>query len=261
MPRARQPFLPSPRHPPSRREPVTAHLRKPPVDGLVPRHSHPYGQLACPTIGAIRLTAQNVSWIAPMFRAVWVPPQVEHQLAMLGKVEFHVVYIDQSAACLPKDRCCVIEMFALTQQLIKALAESDGQNPARHQLLMKLLLEELRNARSISLGLRLPTDQRLAAVCDAILEDPALAMTQADWAAWGNISERTLARLFQLELGTSFGAWRQQVRLAKAVDLMSRGYLITDIASELGYANTSAFTTMFKRALGVPPSQFNLQPV
>jgi AraC-like DNA-binding protein len=58
------------------------------------------------------------------------------------------------------------------------------------------------------------------------------------------------------ELKTSFGAWRQQLRLSKAIDLLGRGMPLSKIAEELGYANAGAFSTMFKRALDVPPSQF-----
>jgi len=54
----------------------------------------------------------------------------------------------------------------------------------------------------------------------------------------------------------SFGAWRQQLRLARALDLIGRGRPLGLVAVELGYASPAAFSAMFKRALGVPPRQF-----
>lgn len=53
-----------------------------------------------------------------------------------------------------------------------------------------------------------------------------------------------------------FGAWRHQIRLARAVDLIGRGGLMGDVADQLGYVSQSAFSAMFKRTFGVPPSQF-----
>jgi AraC-like DNA-binding protein len=176
---------------------------------------------------------------------------------MLGKVEFHAVYIDPHFGHLPGDKCCVVQMSSLMRQLIQNLAEDAPDGGRRHTLIMSLLLEEMKSVRPLSLGLQLPADRRLAVICNALMEDPSSPWSLAEWASWAGASERTLARLFQTELATSFGVWRQQVRLAKAVDLMSRGVSVTDIAAELGYANVGAFSSMFKRTLGVPPSQFN----
>ena len=50
------------------------------------------------------------------------------------------------------------------------------------------------------------------------------------------------------------------VRLARAVDLMGRGLPLAEVAAEVGYAAPAAFSTMFKRALGVPPSRFTASP-
>ena len=88
------------------------------------------------------------------------------------------------------------------------------------------------------------------------MADPASPRGLADWADRVGASERTLARLFQSELKMSFGAWRQQLRVARALDLIGRGRPYGQVAAELGYASAAAFSAMFKRALGVSPSRF-----
>jgi AraC-like DNA-binding protein len=88
------------------------------------------------------------------------------------------------------------------------------------------------------------------------MADPADGRGLAEWAEQVGASERTLARLFQSELDTSFGAWRQQLRLARAVDEISRGLPVAQVAATVGYASQAAFSAMFSRALGVPPSRF-----
>jgi AraC-like DNA-binding protein len=139
------------------------------------------------------------------------------------------------------------------------MAAADKLEPRRRRLTASLLVEELGAAPTLSLGLALPTDRRLKALCDALMEDPGSAQSLSHWARRMGASERTLARLFQSELQTSFGAWRQQLRLAHAVNLISRGKPLSHVAAETGYANASAFSAMFRRALGRPPRAFMAQ--
>jgi AraC-like DNA-binding protein len=54
----------------------------------------------------------------------------------------------------------------------------------------------------------------------------------------------------------SFGQWRQQARLLYALQRLARGDRIIDVAAETGYASQSAFTAMFHRQFGMPPSLF-----
>jgi len=75
---------------------------------------------------------------------------------------------------------------------------------------------------------------------------PALAPASGRWPACSSLTELKL----------SFGAWRQQLRLARALDLIGRGRPYGEVAAELGYASQAAFSAMFKRAFGVPPGRF-----
>ncbi len=78
----------------------------------------------------------------------------------------------------------------------------------------------------------------------------------AEWAVQVGASERALARLFRDELGTSYQQWRQQAVLAHALPLLARGVPVSHVAAASGYASDSAFTAMFKSAMGQPPSHF-----
>ena len=65
-----------------------------------------------------------------------------------------------------------------------------------------------------------------------------------------------MARLFREQLGTSYQQWRQQAVLAHALPLLARGMPVGQVALASGYASESAFTAMFKAAMGQPPSRF-----
>jgi len=128
-------------------------------------------------------------------------------------------------------------------------AGSDGR-------LMALILDEIAALKTVPLDLPLPRDGRLGRICRALSAEPGDAHTLSDWGREAGASPRTLARLFVKETGLTFAAWRQRARLLAATAMLAAGEPITRIALDLGYESPSAFTAMFKRALGAPPSHY-----
>src|SRR5262249_57955716 len=94
----------------------------------------------------------------------------------------------------------------------------------------------------------MPPPPRLGALCRALLARPADRRTLGQWATTVNVSERTLARLFQEETGLSFAAWRQQARVLEAMGRLGGGAPVTQVALDVGYDSVSAFSAMFRRA-------------
>jgi len=170
-------------------------------------------------------------------------------------------------------RCRVIVVSALLRETIQALDLPLSHAPAtatapdgsvvhsqREQLLMALVLDEISRAATEQLGVPMPHghrgDKRLRALCEAVLRAPSQRATLAAWAADIGASERTAARLFRNELGLSYQQWRQQAVLAHALPLLARGQLIGTVAAATGYASDSAFSAMFKTAMGQSPRHF-----
>jgi transcriptional regulator GlxA family with amidase domain len=146
----------------------------------------------------------------------------------------------------------------LLRELIETL-DATRTRPPREQLLAELVLDEIRHAQEQSLGVPLPAaggDKRLRGLCEAVLRAPGRRAGLAAWAADVGASERTMARLFQSELGTGYQQWRQQAVLAHALPMLARGMPVGDVAAATGYASESAFSAMFKAAMGQPPRQF-----
>src|SRR5450830_2075209 len=92
-------------------------------------------------------------------------------------------------------------------------------------------------------------------LCEAVMRATALDISFEQRAQSAGASVRTLARLFQGELGMGFAEWRRQVQLATAVAELIQGVPVSRIAGELGYS-PSSFSDMFRRALGVAPSHY-----
>jgi AraC-like DNA-binding protein len=66
----------------------------------------------------------------------------------------------------------------------------------------------------------------------------------------------TSPRRFRRLTGVSPRAYRVHVRLLEARRRLSRGYKLSEIALELGFADQSHFGRHFKRAFGLTPGEF-----
>ena len=99
----------------------------------------------------------------------------------------------------------------------------------------------------------LPRDKRLQRLCAQLLADPSDRKTLDDWSEVSGASTRTLARLFEQDVGTSFDRWRQRVRFHNAIEALSRGDSISRIADQHGYRSAGAFTSAFGKVMGIPP--------
>ncbi len=261
------------RHVPTAQRPVRAKHRRLEPDSEIQPHSHAWAQVAISISGVARITAGQATYLVPAWRAVWIPPAVEHVVTVIEATELRTLYVHQGNGSVGPDvplhlqdtwrSCRVLEVSALLRELVLQMDTSlDGSvspSPellARERRLGELVLDELRRAAPVRLGIELPHDKRLRALCEAVLADPSRHATLDGWAAESAASTRTVARLFRQELGTSFGPWRQQVLLARALTLAAQGKPMGLIASQLGYASASAFTAMVRRAVGQPPSRF-----
>ena len=253
---------------PTPERPLRAKLRWLAAATRIEPHRHPWAQVAMSRTGVIRMTAGDSTWLVPPSRALWIPPDVEHVVTVVEDAEIRTLYVHPSARFLPDapagqtpvslwPQCRVLEVSDLLRELVAQLSVEPGRGSAspREQCLAALILDELRRAAPLKLGVELPADRRLRALCEAVLDEPGRHRTLADWAAGSGASARTIARLFRSELGTSFAQWRQQALLAHALSLAARRVPVAGIAAELGYASASAFSAMVRRSLGAPPTR------
>ena len=228
-------------------------------------HRHAWSQLAYCASGIVQVTAQRelgaddeVTYIVPPSRAVWVAPGARHSVHVLEDAQFRTLYIDASATPAGWSGCRVIVVSPLLRELVVAL-DAPHISRVREQRLSELALDEIANADLHALGVPMPRangDKRLRAVCEAVLAAPEERATLAQWSARFGASERTMARLFREELGITFQQWRQQAILAHALPMLARGMPVSHVSAASGYSSESAFTAMFKGAMGQPPRQF-----
>ena len=87
-------------------------------------------------------------------------------------------------------------------------------------------------------------------------DNPGEAWSSARAALAANISERTLNRRFRQQTTLSWSEWVRRARLMEALVRLARGEPVLRVALDLGYGSHSAFTAMFRRVMGVSPSDY-----
>jgi AraC-like DNA-binding protein len=269
--RASLPPLDPRRYAPSAARPVRAKSRS--LDGFmdIQAHLHTWGQFVFSVTGVVRVSTDRATFLVPPSRGVWIPAGVVHAVTAVERCELRTLYLrdpPDEGEVWAENR--VLEVSPLLRELAVQLAR-DEVEPAetmaipvaepvavadREGWIGKLILDEIRRAPSLQLGVALPTDKRLRRLCEAVLAEPMRHASLDDWAAEVGASARTVSRLFRQELGSSYAQWRQQALLAEALRLAAHRKPMQVIAAELGYASASAFTAMVTRTVGMPPSRF-----
>ncbi len=257
----------SPSRPPTRDRPLRSRGRALAMHAHIEPHQHAWSQFTYCASGLMQVTVtqdeRETTFIVPPSRAVWIAPLVQHNVVVLESAELRTV--DIAPGALPPDwtDCRVLVVSTLLRELIGALQGS--QAGERENALMALTLDEIRRADIQDLGVPMPHpvhgDKRLRALCEAVLRDPAEKNQLREWVAEVGASERTVARLFREELGTSYQQWRTQAVLAHALPQLARGMPIAQVAAASGYASDSAFSAMFKQAMGQAPSYFQSKSI
>lgn len=238
--------------------PVVALARDLPAEEGFDWHSHPRFQLVYASRGVMTVDTREATWVVPPQRAVWMPPETEHRLAAKGVVQLRSLYVKREAAARMPHTPEVLEVTPLLRELILRATELpleyDQHGPPGR--LMRLLLDELAGLPRLPYHLPMPKTAPLAGICRRLLDAPDDAATLEEVARDGALSGRTLARHFRRHTGMSFAEWRRRARLLRALGWIAEGRPILEVAMELGYDSPSAFSAMFRRELGAPPSSF-----
>ena len=97
---------------------------------------------------------------------------------------------------------------------------------------------------------------RVAAMQTKLAEDLAMPLTLKQLADVVGLSPFHATRLFSASVGMPPHAWRNQLRLSRALGLLRQGMSVTDVAAATGFTDQSHFTRHFKRAYGIAPGRW-----
>ncbi len=108
--------------------PVRLRTRSLPADSHFDPHHHAWAQLAYCASGVLQVTAERgsgaadeVTYIVPPSRAVWIAPGARHSVHVLEEAEFRTLYLHASVTPDDWTGCRVLRVSPLLRELVTAL--------------------------------------------------------------------------------------------------------------------------------------------
>lgn len=222
------------------------------------RHAHLEDQLLFASEGVMTVETDEGIWVVPPLRAVWIPAETMHGVAMSGQVSMRTLYfLPKLCRALPR-RCLVINISSLLRELILHACQFSRlrRRVAQERHIIELILDQLKLVDSVPVQLPHPHDPRARKLADLLRADPREQRPLEVLSRECGASKRTMQRLFAEESGMSFSRWRQRARMIYAMQRLAAGQSVTNTAFDAGYSTTSAFISMFRKQLGTTPTRY-----
>lgn len=229
----------------------------------IPLHLHDCHQLVYASRGVMTVRADKGTWVVPTHRGVWIPKGMPHTVTMSGNVAMRTLYLKPRRARALPHECGVINISPLLQQLIFHACTLGSLNTKvraqRH--VIDIIIDQLQVIQMVPLQLPHLSDPRALRVAETLQAESGCNPSLRQIFKACGASRRTIERLFLDETGMTFGKWRQQLRLLRALRLLGEGSKVTHVALEAGYSTPSAFIAAFRAALGTTPARYFGQSV
>jgi AraC-like DNA-binding protein len=227
-------------------------------DHTVRSHKHNWGQFLYAQKGVLAITTDSFRYICPAEQGIWLPSNVPHEVTTLTDCVLSSLYIDNSETSSLDNCAHMIQVSALLKMLIieavKFTDDYDWQgNQGRH---FRLVRDLVGSAKKVDTQLPYPATEKLLHITRHLSLHPDNNQSLEAWGRVVGASSRTLSRDFKKETGLTFSDWRIRLKLQVAIRQLHEGQSVTNVALNLGYETTSAFTFMFRTKLGKAPSKF-----
>jgi len=142
----------------------------------------------------------------------------------------------------------------------EAFDEQNGRQAMIDKLADIFLLQVLRDVVDSGMVLQgvlsAMTHPRLSQVIEAIHKEPEKQWTVESLASIAALSRSKFAALFKETVGQPPNHYITDLRVAMAQDLLQKGKSINIIANEVGYEHGSALARVFRKTLGVSPTEW-----
>lgn len=226
-----------------------------------PPHRHAAGQFVYSFSGVLEVGMAGRHYLAPPQYGIWIPPQLEHVASNRYEASYCSLYLEPAqCADLPRE-ACTLAINPLIQAILDTLRRGQLEYPRteREGRLFQVLLDQLAESPCHDSYLPMSDDPQLGKVLHALQQQPGDTRSLTAWAGEVHSTERTLSRRCHRDLGMSFSAWRQRLKVLQAIALLEDGRPVQDTALELGYSSASAFIAMFQRLMGLTPEEYRRQ--
>lgn len=233
-------------------------------ESFIPQHEHRKGQFLYAEGGIVFIKTEEKSYFLPARHYIWIPGGIKHSVhpsspdVLMRNLYFPKFTTDAAFF----DKVHIYPVNDLLQEFILFTNRWTGnihpkeENKFTLAKAFKLILPEI-SKTEIPLALPYPKDDKLKAIILYMEERIHENINLKNIGEVFDISERTLARLFQRELNMNFIQYYTILRMLTALKLLMNSHKnINEIALLVGYNSLPTFSNTFKKIIGVRPSEY-----
>lgn len=220
-------------------------------------HSHPVHELCWNRHGTSMADIGARHWIITPSHGLWIPAGTVHGASAAAGTIFNAAMFDVNQPVNLPAQPTAVKITPLLALLLERLSDP-GLTSSSREITEAMVLDVLTPALT-EFFVTIPSDERLRAMVQQILHDPADSRSLNEWSEQLGLSTKTVTRILAQQAGLTFSQWKLAVRCQHAIRLLSEGYGAEYIAEQVGYHSVSAFGAAFKQATGMTPGQMRHQ--
>ena len=239
-----------------------------------PRHLHDTYVLAVQERGAEKFDCRGASWVSPAGSLVTINPGEVHNGHAANEEPwvYRGLYPESSLLQEVASQCEVhkqafpyfpslivfdpdlVQVFSRLHRILETSHETLERQTAFTIALCRLITKHAANSRPIrSVGVE---KRSIKIVRDYISAHYRSNVSLKELANVVGLNPFYLLRSFRKEMGLPPHEFLTQVRVTRAMKLLSGGLPIVDVALETGFVDQSHLSNRFKRIVGVTPKQY-----
>ncbi|WP_228450437.1 helix-turn-helix domain-containing protein [Chryseobacterium rhizosphaerae] len=229
-------------------------------------HYHSSAQLIYAEGGIVHVFTELKHWYLPARCFMWIPAGTPHYIFSTSpKVDLYNFYFKKEAEengrfdeiNIYSVNNLLREMILYTKEWDGKITKNDGSQYNFLKALKGVLSETIDKKLAFPVQHPFPKDETLLKIAKYIhanLEKPlSIEFTAKEF----GMSTRTLSRKFKEILGMNYVRFLRALRITRSLELMLEGkYNMYEIAMMVGYNSLSSFSNIFKKIIGVPPTEY-----
>ncbi len=223
-------------------------------------HAHRRHQLLYASAGMLELEAEGNRWLLPPRRMAWIAAGTDHRVRAHPATRLRAAYLRPELVPALPYGCRVFAVPTVAREMLLHAARWDAARAPDDALaapFFSVLAALCVRAAETPAAFRLPmaTSDELRRATAWVLEhlDGEAAMEACAKAA--RVSQRTLARRFEAELGMGYRHYLHAARMTRAMELLGDPSVnVTEATWAVGFASVGAFSAAFKDFTGEAPS-------
>jgi AraC-like DNA-binding protein len=221
---------------------------------LIPLHKHSKGQLSYVEGGLAYITTENKTYVVPARHYFWIPQGMIHELRVgVFATALRSLYF-YSSDDIANEFYGKLGIYPASELLIQMINYTErwdelhigrGDHNFEFLIALKNMLPTL-NKRSLPIMLPNTENELMQKIMKYLQDHIGHRLVIAKVSEHFAMSDRSLSRLFQLQLRMSFLQYVKTLRMITAIEMIVKTQKsISDIAFEVGYSTVASFSDTF----------------